>query len=82
MPIKQIVMKFNEVEQKELERLEDLLGLSRTYGADPKAVKFAVRLALSYASSLEQKVLPALSDADLEMLLCSIKKLRFASQRA
>jgi len=55
MTAKQISLKLNDEEHKQLEELKELLNLKRTFGEDSQALKKGVILAIEYLN----KVIPS-----------------------
>ena len=70
-----LTIKLNEEEQRCLNELEVLLGIKGTYGADPKAIKIAIKSTINYIKNYREsieKVIPNLSASEIKLLLPSI----------
>lgn len=74
--MKVIPIKFNNEQLRDLEDVEDLLGIRGIYGADPKAIKIALKLAKAKIKQdqqeLDQKVIPSLNGHEKLLYLASI----------
>jgi len=78
---KKIPIHFSNKDLADVNSLIDLLGLSHTYGAIPKAVKLSITLAKIHLNNMA-KVIPGLNGVDLDILLASIKKIKLDQYKA
>ena len=76
--MKTIPIKFNDEDLKNLAELEDLLELTNTYGADPKAIKLSIKLSIDKIkhdqAQITKKVIPSLKPREKALFLASITK--------
>ena len=70
-----IPIHFGSEDERELNELIEIFGLSNSYGAVPKTVKLSIRLVKYYLISLE-KVIPNLKVSEIATLLDTLKKLK------
>lgn len=81
---KKIPISFNQSEQKQLERLGELLGFgnpNKVYGATPKIIKFSINCLESYLKMLDLFI-PGIKFSEIDNLASSIKNLRIARNEA
>jgi len=71
--MKKKTIHFNDETLKELQELISILGIDG-YGDIPKAIKFSVTFTI-LALKKQAKVLPRLSEPDMDLYLSSLKKL-------
>lgn len=76
--MKPIQLKFNNEQVRDLEDLEDLLGIRGTYGADPMAIRIAIKLAIMKIKQDRRdiclKVIPSLKGPEKAIYLSSISE--------
>jgi hypothetical protein len=78
---KKIPIHFNKDDERATEEMVGLIGLTNTYGAIPKALKFSITLSKNYIEWLE-KVIPDLKPDEIDLLFSSIKKLKMERYKA
>lgn len=72
---------FSDEWDSELKELVDLLGLTKTYGAESRALRFSTTLAVKYIRWFEKST-PLMNSEELGKLFTSVAGLRLAKEKA
>ena len=78
---KKIPIHFNKEDERMSNSMMDLLGLTNTYGALPKTLKFSITLSKNYIEWLEKSI-PDLKPDEIDLLFSSIKKMKIEKYKA
>ncbi len=73
--MKKLPIHFNNEDLKELNELIDMLGISETYGAIPKAIKFSIIYSKTMLKE-QSKVIPDMEPSQIQWLFQSWLKIR------
>lgn len=73
MTTKKIPISFNDTDQKNIKELIVMMGITDTYGALPKAIKFGIKLAIE-AIKNPSKVYSGLNDEEMEFFFESVQR--------
>ena len=67
--------RFNEADSQSLAELEKLLGISGTFGSEPKAIKIAIKVTINLIKQHRKSILnvtPTLTASQIALLLPSL----------